>query len=85
MSCKDNKHHRKKQERFGDSSPTNFTDVHGFLNFQLSTFNFQFSGSQFLRFSDSKKSSVGAKDNRQTVKHAVRNLCKNKPRPTKAL
>ena len=45
MSCKDNKHHRKKQERFGDSSPTNFTDVHGFFNFQFSTFNFQ-----FLRF-----------------------------------
>ena len=22
-------------------SPTNFTDVHGFLNFQLSIFNFQ--------------------------------------------
>ena len=47
MSCKDNKHRQNKQERFGYFSPTNFTDAHGFLNFQLSTFNFQ-----VLSFSD---------------------------------
>ena len=59
MSCKDNKHHRKKQERFGDSSPTNLSDAHGFLNSQFSTFNFQFSVSQILRFSDFKKTPRG--------------------------
>ena len=51
MSCKDNKHHRKKQERFGDSSPTNLSDAHGFLNSQFSTFNFQFSVSQIKKIS----------------------------------
>ena len=46
MSCKDNKHRQNKQERFGDSSPTNLSDAHGFFNFQLSIFNFQLSVSQ---------------------------------------
>ena len=35
------------------SSPTTLTNLHGFLNFQFSTFNFQFfsfSDFQFLRF-----------------------------------
>ena len=46
LSYKDKKLQWKKQERFGYFSPTNFTDAHGFLNFQV----FSFSDSQFLRF-----------------------------------
>ncbi len=48
LSYKDKKLQWKKQERFGYFSPTNFTDAHGFLNFQV----FRFSVSQILSFSD---------------------------------
>ncbi len=41
LPYKDNKLQWKKQERFGYFSPTNLTDVHRFLNFQLSINNYE--------------------------------------------
>ena len=46
LSYKDKKLQWKKQERFGYFSPTNFTDAHGFLNFQV----FRFSDFQIWAF-----------------------------------